>query len=70
MIINLGDTIEDVRGRQGVVTNIGIATERTDIAAQNKAIVPAIICMGNRNSIPPLFLTLYLFTYQFCHLLA
>ena len=34
MIINLGDTIEDVRGRQGVVTNIGIATERTDIAAE------------------------------------
>ena len=25
MIINLGDTIEDKRGRQGVITNIGIA---------------------------------------------
>ena len=27
MIINLGDTIVDERGREGVVTNIGIATE-------------------------------------------
>jgi len=30
-------------------------SDRTDIAAQNKAIVPAIICMGNRNSTPPPF---------------
>ena len=35
MIINLGDTIEDKRGRQGVITNIGIATEKTDIAAES-----------------------------------
>ena len=34
MIINLGDTIVDDRGREGVVTNIGIATEPTDIAAE------------------------------------
>ena len=34
MIINLGDTIVDERGREGVVTNIGIATETTDIAAE------------------------------------
>ena len=34
MIINLGDTITDVRGREGVITNIGIATEPTDIAAE------------------------------------
>ena len=35
MIINIGDTIEDQRGREGVITNIGIATETTDIAAEN-----------------------------------
>jgi len=35
MIINVGDTIEDNRGRQGEIVNIGIATERTDIAAEN-----------------------------------
>ena len=35
MIINLGDKIEDKRGRQGVITNIGIATEVNDIAAEN-----------------------------------
>ena len=34
MIINLGDTITDGRGREGVITNIGIATEPTDIAAE------------------------------------
>lgn len=34
MIINIGDTIEDKRGREGVITNIGIATEPTDIAAE------------------------------------
>ena len=41
MIINLGDTIEDVKGRQGVVTNIGIATEPTDIAAENNTALNA-----------------------------
>ena len=35
MIINLGDKIEDMKGRQGVITNIGIATEVNDIAAEN-----------------------------------
>ena len=35
MIINIGDTITDGRGREGVITNIGIATETTDIAAEN-----------------------------------
>ena len=35
MIINIGDTIEDMKGRQGVITNIGIATEVNDIAAEN-----------------------------------
>ena len=35
MIINIGDTIRDERGREGVITNIGIATEKTDIAAEN-----------------------------------
>jgi len=36
MIINVGDTIQDKKGREGVVTNIGIDTEMTDIAAENK----------------------------------
>ena len=35
MKINIGDTIRDERGREGVITNIGIATEPTDIAAEN-----------------------------------
>ena len=35
MIINIGDTIRDKRGREGVITNIGIATEPNDIAAEN-----------------------------------
>ena len=35
MIINIGDTIEDKRGRQGEIVNIGIAVEKTDIAAEN-----------------------------------
>ena len=34
MIINIGDTITDGRGREGVITSIGIATEPTDIAAE------------------------------------
>ena len=36
MIINLGDTIVDERGREGVVTNIGIATNKYDIAAEQE----------------------------------
>ena len=35
MIINIGDTIEDMKGRQGEIVNIGIATEVNDIAAEN-----------------------------------
>ena len=35
MIINIGYTIEDTKGRQGEIVNIGIATEKTDIAAEN-----------------------------------
>ena len=35
MIINLGDTIREKNGREGVITNIGIATEKTDIAADS-----------------------------------
>ena len=35
MIINVGDTIEDTKGRQGEIVNIGIATEKTDVAAEN-----------------------------------
>ena len=34
MQIKLGDTIRDDRGREGVITNIGIATDPTDIAAE------------------------------------
>ena len=34
MIINIGDTITDGKGREVVITNIGIATEPTDIAAE------------------------------------
>ena len=34
MIINIGDKIQDMKGREGVITNIGIATEPTDIAAE------------------------------------
>ena len=28
MIIRIGDTIEDTRGRQGEIVNIGIATKK------------------------------------------
>jgi len=34
MQIKLGDTIQDVKGREGVVTNIGIATDPADIAGE------------------------------------
>ena len=34
MQIKLGDTIRDERGREGVITNIGIATDKIDIAAE------------------------------------
>jgi len=34
MIINVGDTIQDTKGREGVITNVGMATEKTDIAAE------------------------------------
>ena len=32
MIIKLGDTIKDEKGREGEITNIGIATDKNDIA--------------------------------------
>ena len=35
MIINIGDTIRDSRGREGEIVNIGIVTEKTDIAVEN-----------------------------------
>ena len=35
MIIKLGDTIREKSGREGVITNIGIATEKTDIGAES-----------------------------------
>ena len=35
MIINVGDRIEDKKGREGTITNIGIATELTDVAAES-----------------------------------
>jgi len=35
MIINVGDIIEGNRGRVGEIINIGIATEKTDIAAES-----------------------------------
>ena len=34
MKIKLGDTIRDERGREGVITNIGIATDPTDIGGE------------------------------------
>ena len=34
MQIKLGDTIRDDKGREGVITNIGIATDPADIAAE------------------------------------
>ena len=34
MIINIGDTITANHGRSGEIINIGIATEKTDIAAE------------------------------------
>ena len=34
MIIKLGDTITDYKGRKGAVVNIGIATDKYDIAGE------------------------------------
>ena len=34
MKIQLGDTIKDERGREGEITNIGIATDKNDIAGE------------------------------------
>jgi len=36
MIINVGDTIKTTDGKIGEIINIGIATEKTDIAAENE----------------------------------
>ena len=35
MIINIGDTIKANHGRTGEIINIGIATEKEDIAAES-----------------------------------
>jgi hypothetical protein len=34
MIIKIGDTLTDERGRTGVISQIGIATDKTDIAGE------------------------------------
>ena len=34
MKIQLGDTIKDEKGREGEITNIGIATDKNDIAGE------------------------------------
>ncbi len=34
MIIKLGDTVKDEKGREGEITNIGIATDKNDIAGE------------------------------------
>ena len=34
MIIKIGDIVEDDRGRTGEIINIGIATDKNDIAAE------------------------------------
>ena len=34
MIIKIGDIVEDDRGRTGEISNIGIATDKNDIAAE------------------------------------
>ena len=34
MEIRLGDTIKDSRGREGVLSNIGIATSKSDVAGE------------------------------------
>ena len=35
MIIKIGDTLTDERGRTGKIINIGIATDKNDIAGEN-----------------------------------
>ena len=35
MKIQLGDTIKDEKGREGEITNIGIATDKNDIAGES-----------------------------------
>ena len=35
MIIKINDTITDERGRTGKIINIGIATDKNDIAAES-----------------------------------
>ena len=36
MIINVGDYVYTNNGREGTIINIGIATEKNDIAAENE----------------------------------
>jgi hypothetical protein len=35
MIIKIGDTLTDERGRTGVINQIGIATDKTDVAGES-----------------------------------
>ena len=35
MIIKIGDIVDDDRGRTGEISNIGIATDKNDIAAES-----------------------------------
>tara|TARA_B100000925_G_scaffold289341_1_gene272024 strand:+ start:2123 stop:2368 length:246 start_codon:yes stop_codon:yes gene_type:complete len=36
MIINVGDYVHTNNGREGTIINIGIATEKNDVAAENE----------------------------------
>ena len=36
MIINVGDYVYTNNGREGTIINIGIATEKNDVAAENE----------------------------------
>ena len=36
MIINVGDYVYTSNGREGTIINIGIATEKNDVAAENE----------------------------------
>ena len=41
MIINTGDYVYTKNGREGTIINIGIATEKNDIAAENETSLSA-----------------------------
>ena len=42
MIIKIGDIVEDDRGRTGEISNIGIATDKNDIAAESDTSLNAL----------------------------